>query len=360
MSVVFITNYFNSHLKELCDELSLYYKDEFIFFEIGDEESNFEKSRVLVKKPAYVKVFQKEYLNKIDEANVVIAGCAPFKLLKNRIRKNKLTFLYQERPLKKGIEPLKYIPRYIKWHLRYGNSNNCYILCASSFTSSDYAKFNLFKYKCLRFGYFPNRNKADVNYKNKDYDSIFVGRLVDLKHPEIFLDVCSKMIYEIPNFKAAIVGDGPLYEFVSDYIAKNNLNNNVHLLGYLDNKKTIEMMVRSKTLIFCSDRREGWGAVVNESMSCGCVPFVNKVIGSAEFLIDEGINGFIFENSNDLFNKLLKAFKYHSLDFISKEAKSTIDEEWNGIVAARRLIELIENLSFVTKYKKGPVSLIEN
>jgi len=53
----------------------------------------------------------------LADADVVISGSAPEKLTRRCIREGKIVFRYSERPLKKGDEWGKYLPRLIKWHI---------------------------------------------------------------------------------------------------------------------------------------------------------------------------------------------------------------------------------------------------
>lgn len=49
---------------------------------------------------------------------------------------------------------------------------------------------------------------------------------------------------------------------------------------------------------FTSNKREGWGAVLNEAMSCGCACVVSDLIGAAPYLIKAGINGYTFKTGD--------------------------------------------------------------
>ncbi len=360
MKIVFLTNYFNDHLKEFSDGLFRIYKSDFIFLETGDTDNHYEKSRIPIHKPEYVSSYSNKNSYLVNEADVVIFGSSPYGIISKRIKEDrKLSFLYQERPLKKGCEPVKFLFRLFKWRSRYARKKNCYILCASSFTSKDYSKFGLFKGKCLRFGYFPNRYKGELNL-NKTIDSIFVARLVELKHPEVFVRLCQAAVKDFSSFTACIVGDGPLNYAIKQALISNKIDKNVLMLGYKDNNEVIDIMKQSKTLIFCSDSREGWGAVINEAMSCGCVPFVSTHIGSAEFLIDNGKNGYTFNSFNELKQKFIGFLKSDNVGNISAQARNAIDSEWNGSVAAQRFADLLESGHPFNKYLSGPMSLILN
>jgi hypothetical protein len=51
--------------------------------------------------------------------------------------------------------------------------------------------------------------------------------------------------------------------------------------------------------MFTSSAQEGWGAVLNEAMACGCAVVASSVAGSTPFLINHNNNGKIYRYGND-------------------------------------------------------------
>ena len=43
---------------------------------------------------------------------------------------------------------------------------------------------------------------------------------------------------------------------------------------------------------------EPWGLVINEAMACGLPVLSSRNVGAAEELVDEGVNGWVFDPSN--------------------------------------------------------------
>ena len=122
-------------------------------------------------------------------------------------------------------------------------------------------------------------------------------------------------------------------------------------------------MEQSQIFLFTSDRNEGWGAVLNESMNSACAVVANRAIGSVPFLIDDGVNGDIYEDGNidDLYQKV-KAILDHPARRIekSKNAYTTITEEWNAETAAERFVALVDECGAKPKpFHNGPCSTAE-
>ena len=111
-----------------------------------------------------------------------------------------------------------------------------------------------------------------------------------------------------------------------------------------------------------SGREEGWGAVVNEAMSCGCAVIGSSEAGSVPFLINSGVNGYIYTygSVDELKTKTELLLQSPAVQRkMGIEACKTIETEWNAGEAAKRLVALSESLLHghqYKEYKSGPCS----
>lgn len=356
MTVLFLSNYFNHHQKPFSDAMFRLLGENYHFVET--EPMSAERKSLGwggITYPSYVirpeEAFTPETQAMIDSADVVIIGSAPNSLVKNRIRKGKLVFRYSERPFKQGMEWKKYLPRLVLWNLRNPFWKPVYMLCASAYTASDYAKMGLFLGKCYKWGYFPETKQyedVDKLIAAKRPNSIlWVARFIDWKHPEIPLEIAHRLKQEGYNFTLNMIGNGELLESTRDQIASLGLSDCVHLLGSMSPEDVRKHMEQSQIFLFTSDRNEGWGAVLNESMNSACAVVASRAIGSVPFLIDDGVNGDIYEDGNidDLYRKV-KALLDDPARRVqkSKNAYATITEEWNAETAAERFIALASSI----------------
>lgn len=326
--------------------------------------------------PAYVKCMyrgkeeQEECAHLILEADAVLWGSAPERLLRQRIRLGKLILRYSERPLKGGVEPLKYIPRMIKWHLKDPIGKPIYMLCAGAYTAGDYALFGLFKRKTYTWGYFPEvRHYADIDgllAAKQPASILWAARFLDLKHPEIPVQIAKRLKQEGYSFTLNLIGIGALQESIRQMISENDLADRVHILGAMPPDRVRAYMEHSEIFLFTSDRREGWGAVLNESMNSGCAVVASHVIGSVPFLLQHGENGLIYKdgdfedasaNVKFLLDHPKQAHAY------GRRAYFAMTEQWNAENAAERLLLLSEALLRGEKYPdlfvSGPCSRAE-
>jgi glycosyltransferase involved in cell wall biosynthesis len=357
-SVVFLSNYFNHHQKPFSEAMHSIIGDGYLFV----ETTKMPKERIdlgwgISQYPSYVVSSEKfienkkYYKNMINNADVVIIGSAPNELVKERIRNNKLVFRYAERPLKKGLELKKYIPRLIKWHIMNPPNKNIYMLCASAYTADDYAKFGLFKKKCYKWGYFTETKRYDNIDKliesKKPASILWVARFIECKHPEVPVEIAKRLKSDGYHFELSMIGNGILEGIIKNLIVKENLEDYVRMLGAMKHEEVRAYMEQSEIFLFTSDRREGWGAVLNESMNSACAVVANREIGSVPYIIKDGENGYVYQDKdiNDLYFKV----KYlldnsNARKRIARNAYETIESEWNAKNAADKFVCLAENI----------------
>ncbi len=358
MKVVFVSNYFNHHQKYLSDALYEQTGKNYYFVETQRiSEERLQMGWGTEDVPEYViksytdETSYKKCLEIINDADVVIRGSAPYEMISKRLKDKKLTFCYSERIYKKGFEFHKWPVRLLRHFMSFGRFKNLHILCASAFASADYAKTGTFINKAYKWGYFTQvkeyKNLEEVLESKKKNSVLWVARLIELKHPEAALYVAKKLRESGYDFTLNIIGNGVMYEDLQKQIEKEKLGDNVCLLGSMKPEEVREYMEQSEIFLFTSDKNEGWGAVTNESMNSGCAVVASHAIGSIPFLINNGQNGLIYKDGDldDLCEKVkyLLDNKDKRIE-ISRNAYTTMLNEWNGNNAARKFITLCEKL----------------
>ncbi len=371
MKIIFLSNYFNHHQKPLCDSLYEKTKGSFVF--IATAEMRQERKKLgyeIEDTPSYVKKsFESAEDSKfcqglINEAEIVIVGSAPEKLLRTRKKENKLIYRYQERLFKKQWTCLQKIRRIPRLYLNNPRKNAIYLLCASAYTAADYDRIGLFRGKSYCWGYFPELKKHDINrlFSRKDPKKLlWCGRFIDWKHPEVALDIAQKLKQDKISFSLDMIGSGELEDDIKAQIETRGLSQEVHLLGSMKPEQVRLHMEEAGIYLFTSNRQEGWGAVLNEAMNSGCAVVANREIGSVPFLLHHENNGMIYssEKVDELYCYVVQLLKNPVKQReLGEAAYHKIANEWNGEVAAKRLLTLSEQLLSGEKhpdlYQSGP------
>lgn len=366
MKLVFVSNYLNHHQIPLCNAF-LELCDEFIF--IATDTQNIQGYQNIAKAD-YVIEYSDENRNSvngiIEKADVVIFGSCPDYLIANRMRNNKLSFLYSERFYKKALwrslNP-RSRKKLIKRIGQYRNAN-MFVLCASAFLPLDLWLLGFPVQKCYRWGYFPESTElvSDV-FKSKQINSIvWVGRLLDWKHPDMALKSASYLKSKGYNFVLNLIGDGPMMPDLKRMVLDYGLDEYVRLCGSCSHEDVHKYMLSSEIFIFTSDKMEGWGAVLNEAMGCACAPICSHLIGSVPFLITDGHNGLIYpQGDQEALNAKIESLIINRDLRIQygENAYQTILNTWNAKNAADRFVKLSQSLLNSVpeeNYKEGPCS----
>lgn len=304
-----------------------------------------------------------------NDADVVIIGAAPLKFVDNRLKNNKLTFQFTERLFKKGIisllKPTNAVGLY-KRYTRYRKNSKYFVLCTGYYAARDFRIIGMEQEKLLRWGYFSAVKDLKRNYDNDVVTLLWTGRFVDLKHPEFALEAAKRLKQENIDFRLNFIGMGPMQEQMQEYIDNNNLNNNVKILGSMPTKEVQKHMDHADISLFTSDRREGWGAVVNEAMVGGCAVVASDLAGSSKVLIENGVNGFVYRHPDkkEFVNCVLTLAKNKELRReIGLNANKSMTEKWNGTEGAKRIINIsraILNEQSLSEYESGPCSIAKD
>jgi glycosyltransferase involved in cell wall biosynthesis len=107
-----------------------------------------------------------------------------------------------------------------------------------------------------------------------------------------------------PDAQFLIAGSGPFKPQVEEFIAKNQLENSVKLLGFIDQEQKRTLLQQSRFLVQ-SSYKEGWGLTVIEANACGTPVIGNFAPGLKDSILDQK-TGLLYQfaDSDDLAQKM--------------------------------------------------------
>jgi 1,2-diacylglycerol 3-alpha-glucosyltransferase len=136
-----------------------------------------------------------------------------------------------------------------------------------------------------------------------------INRFVEKKNLPLLISAYASYRQQLSEnaWDLVLCGDGGLRPALENLINQNQLQNNVHLPGFLQQDELLPYFAHAKCFIHASTT-EQWGLVVNEAMAAGLPVIVSNRCGCFEDLVMEGVNGFGFnpENQQELTNLMLK------------------------------------------------------
>lgn len=366
MKVVFVSNYMVIHQKPFCDAMiKLVGVDNFKFIACEELEAYRKTSGYLDMNddPCVIKAYKsedekqraREFATEADVAIVTINYSEWLRLRSKR--EGGLNFVYIERLLKIGLWYRFFpYPKYKQaWEncLKWRHDERFHMLCASAFGSSD---LQLFRpgfplERCWKWGYFPAVDLAvednAIETAAGSVSIVWVARLIRLKRPWMALEMARRLKADGYSFHLSIIGGGKLEDQVKAYVARNNLQDCVEVTGAVPNDQVRAAMRAADILLFTSNRREGWGAVLNEGMCDGCIPVAASMIGSVPFLIEDGVNGYVFNDGSvdSLVGKIESLIdQRENFPAMKTAARKTVVDVWNARVAAENFLALSEAL----------------
>lgn len=369
MKVVLLSNYFNHHQRPLADAMYKALLEDYRFVETNGMPKYRHNLGYQEQTAPYVLRYNEDTQDTIDklimEADVVQFGEAPLKLIKKRVASGKIVIRDDECRYRNYT-------KFLKWPFYTYNSlflNKGYLLCASAFAPIDYFLSGMKPSHCYKWGYFTEVKEYNdihslINTKGesgKRISILWVGRLVKLKHPESALYVAYKLKKAGYNFNFNIIGVGPEYSKLKKTISIMGLMDVVHLLGSMPPEEVRKYMERANIFMFTSDRNEGWGAVLNESLNSACAVVAANNIGSVPYLLNDRINGLIFKDKNwdDLTEKIEWLINNPvERAEMGRQAYLTMLNTWNADKASNNLIMLYKALltNEETPIPEGPCS----
>ncbi len=379
MKLVFVSNYFNHHQKALAEEFIKIYGDSYKFIAC----TPFNEKRLAIgyrdmnQAPFVLRAYENdnamnEARELINEAECVIVAGMPVKVVAERLSHNKITFMQSERFFKGPL--WRDAVRFAKYYRYDGGRSSArnpeakfFLLCAGAFARWDYNMCGLFRDKAYRWGYFPEVKRYDdvgalISRKEKN-SILWVGRFLDWKHPDLALTLAKNLRAAGAKFRLKIIGSGEMHDVLADMIDREKLTDCVELTGALPAEHVRGEMEKAQIYLFTSDRCEGWGVVLNEAMNSGCAVVAGEKIGSASYLVKDGVNGLIFRDrdADDLTRKVSGILGSEGeISRLGRSAYESVSGLWSAGTAAKRFVMLSDALkedsSPVTLWDDGPGS----
>lgn len=156
-------------------------------------------------------------------------------------------------------------------------------------------------------------------FDTQKYDLIYVGRLEEVKRPEIIIDVAYELKKEIKNIKVCIIGTGSLEEKLKMLIKEKKLEKNVDMLGF---KKNPFPYIKNSKVAILPSLHEGLPMSVIECMILK-VPVINSGVDGLKTLFKDN-NEFICNDIEEYVEAIKKELKTKTL---SKKCNEIIKKE---------------------------------
>lgn len=379
MKVTFFSNFLNHHQTPFCDAMYSKLGNDFTFVST-------ERMPQFVLQKGYPDCTDyiynlKSYVDKVSytkalqlgiDSDIVISGGSPDIFIYERIKQNKHTFRYSERLLKISGRQLldpRFLRRMLLYHTLY-RRKNLYMLCSSAFLANDLNLIFAYPKKKFKWGYFTEVKEMDIKHiiSQKPVEKIellWTARFIPLKLPELAVQLCNELKKKGYKFHLNMIGNGEMLDHIKKLIINMNLQDCIDILPFMPNSEVHNYMKKANIFLFTSNRREGWGAVLNEAMSNGCAVVASHAIGAVPFLINHQKNGLIYKSGslNSILHQTEKLINNRSFrNELGINAYYTLRNDWSPEKAASNFLKLAKSFldGQVCIIDSGPCSIANN
>lgn len=206
-----------------------------------------------------------------------------------------------------------------------------------------------YKLKLIQDGIPENNIEAIHNFIDMDNYNVeveddgyafYFGRLIKEKGIFTLLEAFKSL----KDKKLLIAGDGPDLEKIKEYLNKNNMQENVKLLGYIDSDKVKEYVRKSRFIIVPSIWYENCPYSVLETLAIG-KPIIGSNLGGIPELVKNNESGLIYtyNKPKELQEKMRVLFENKELaDELGKNAKQIAKKEYSKESYYNKIINIYE------------------
>ena len=151
--------------------------------------------------------------------------------------------------------------------------------------------------------------RKSLGIKEDDIVFSYVAELNKNKNQILLINTIKELKKEKENIKLLLVGDGALYNYYKEIIEKENLQDNIKVLGV---RHDINEILSITDIYLASSIREGLGINIIEAM-CKKLPIIVTNNRGHRELIKNQENGIIIENEIEMKDSILKVLNNKKL-----------------------------------------------
>lgn len=189
------------------------------------------------------------------------------------------------------------------------------------------------------YNFFDNSNLGEIkiDHIKRNKKIIFIGRLMPQKNLLKMLECAKELKKYHPDFILDIYGEGPMKALLIEKIEKYNLQNNVTLKGFCNDKN----IYSNYSIQWLTSDVEGFPLVIIEAKANG-VPTITTSWGSGvNEVITSGYDGYIQDTVNGIVDKtnelwsnkeLLLKLSYNSLESYENFSAKASYDKWKSVI----------------------------
>lgn len=231
------------------------------------------------------------------------------------------------------------------------------VLVCGSLGEEYFRRYGASSDRIVRFPYEPNYDvfqRSAVPEQPADLEAVdpprrrrivYSGRLMSRKRVDLLLKSFADIAAERLEWDIAVVGDGPLREYLQGLVPAA-LRSRVEWLGFVNEEDRLAEIYRNSDVLVLPSDEEPWGVVVTEAAAAGLALVTSDAVGAGADVIVDGVNGFRFRTGDraSLTAALRQVTQESAIDRY-KAGSIQVFERWHREVdpihGFRRAVELV-------------------
>jgi glycosyltransferase involved in cell wall biosynthesis len=126
----------------------------------------------------------------------------------------------------------------------------------------------------------------------RNYDVMFAGRIVELKNPVFFANVCAEIKKRLGTCRALVIGDGEEHLKARMRGILSGSGVECMFAGFIPHEELPDYYAQARLLLVPTSR-DCWGVVINEAMISGTPVITTEWTAAAGELVVDEVNGFV-------------------------------------------------------------------
>ena len=135
-------------------------------------------------------------------------------------------------------------------------------------------------------------NDSNLSFKDREYDLIFSGTLLEHKNPDFVVQVARQLVKVRPGLSIVFLGKGPLQAQLEEPLTK--LKVTFKFAGHVEQTEIPRYMGNAKIHLFPT-LQEAWGIVVNEASAAGTPTISSMNTAAAHEVVLNDETGYALE-----------------------------------------------------------------
>lgn len=190
-----------------------------------------------------------------------------------------------------------------------------------------------------------NKNQNQIDQIKKEYNLedkfviTFLGRIAPEKSIEVVIEAIKEVVAKQSNVVCLIVGGGPQLDELKELVKEEGIEDFIIFTGPKP-APMVPSFYHASDLFVSASISETQGLTYIEAMASG-VPVIARHDEQLEDIIDDGVNGFFFYQSEELPGLLLDVMN-KNLDSVKEKALEK-SQDFSSKVFASKVLEVYEN-----------------